>query len=88
VKGEPIDDEGTEMVCLNMGQVKITFLDPTGKPATVGTPDIRKCGFVVEGPGIDPLRVRRVIIPPLDYSSPDLLTIKIEMYPGDMGLGD
>jgi hypothetical protein len=87
-KGPPIDEDvNTEVVELNMGDVKITFLDPTGKPLKRGG-EARRFMFDVEGPGIDPLRVRRVIIPPLDYSCSDMLTIKVEMYTGDLGLGE
>ena len=85
-KGEHIDhDPDVEVVELNMGDVKITFLDPTGEPLKRGG-EARRCMFEVEGPGIDPLRVCRVIIPPLDYGCSDMLTIKVEMYTGDLGL--
>jgi hypothetical protein len=76
------DDIEMETVCLNIGDIKITFLDAWGKPSRYGSgKTLRRNMFTIEGPGIDPLRVKRVTIPPLDYSSAELLMVKIEMYP-------
>jgi len=76
------DDIEMETVCLNIGDIKITFLDACGNPSRHGSgKTLRRNMFTIEGPGIDPLRVKRVTIPPLDYSSGELLMVKIEMYP-------
>jgi len=76
------NDIETEVVMLNIGDVKITFLDAQGNPARRGSGEpLYRHSFTVEGPGIDPLRVKRVMIPPLDYGNPELLMVKVEMYP-------
>ena len=76
------NDIETEVVMLNIGDVKITFLDAQGNPARRGSGEpLYRHSFTVEGPGIDPLRVKRVMIPPLDYGNPEVLMVKVEMYP-------
>lgn len=70
--------EVTEVVQLNMGDIKITFYGPTGEPLHPG--DVAYTHrFVIEGPGIDPIRVRRVILPILDYNCAEQLTVNVEM---------
>jgi hypothetical protein len=69
-----------EFVTLNIGEVKITFFGRHGGPLARG--DVgRVCDFRIEGPGIDPERVRSVKIPKLDYADPKALTITVKMYP-------
>ena len=75
-----------ETVELNMGDVTFTFQNRRGEPLKSGD-EARICNFKIEGPGIDPLRVRAVEIPRLDYSNSDLLTIKVEMYTSDPPVG-
>jgi len=72
----------TETVVLNIGDIRIKFLAPTGGLRVPGSPElIRSHQFEIEGPGIDPLRVKSVELPKLDYGSTDPVTVKVEMYP-------
>ena len=74
-----IKTEITEVVQLNMGDIKITFYNPTGEPLRPG--DVAYTHrFVIEGPGIDPIRVRRVVLPVLDYNNAEQLTVSVEMF--------
>jgi hypothetical protein len=72
----------TEFVELNLGELKIEFIGRDGKPLKAGTGEaVRSNGFKITGPGIDPERVKSVELPKLDYTSTDMLTVKVEMYP-------
>jgi len=73
----------TEVVELNIGDIKITFFDAQGNPAAPGTL-LRAHNFRIEGPGIDSKRVLSVELPKLSYGSSDLLTVKVEMWPFDL----
>jgi hypothetical protein len=72
------DSTEHEAIELPIGDIKIKFLEGRGP--------LRSHQFEVEGPGIDPLRVRSLEIPKLDYGCSDVLTVKVEMYPTDMSL--
>lgn len=75
-----------ETVELKISDIRIRFLNEDGEPAKPG--EVIRChGFEVEGPGIDPKRVKSVTIPKLDYSGSDVLTIMVEMYPFDPATG-
>ena len=70
----------TETVELNIGDLTITFYNNQGEPLQRG--GLARCHrFQVEGAGIDPMRVKSITIPTLDYNNPDLVTVKIELYP-------
>ena len=76
-----------EIVELNIGDVKITFLDRKGNSLKRGCGDLALlCNFLIEGAGIDPLRVKSVELPKLDYNSSEAVTIKVELYPVDFDL--
>jgi type IV pilus biogenesis protein CpaD/CtpE len=73
-----MSDIPMEIVQLNIGDVKITFLGKEGEPLKAG--EMATCfRWKIEGAGIDPRRVRSVQIPKLDYcdSSPVVLTIEM-----------
>ena len=72
-----------EKVHLEIGDIKIQFLNRKGEPWKKGDGFLRKDKFIVEGPGIDPNRVASVTIPKLSYSNSDLMTVEVEMYPTD-----
>jgi hypothetical protein len=70
----------TETVEINIGDITITFYNAQGEPLQKGC--MARCHrFIVEGAGIDPNRVKSITIPTLDYDNPDLVTVKIELYP-------
>ena len=66
--------------------VKIVWTDGAGTPIEVGngkTPVLSHRFYLEKGSlpaGIDPMLVKRVILPKLDYSSPDMLWVTIETY--------
>lgn len=69
-----------ETVSLNMGDLKIEFLNRSGEPLKPG--DTAYCyKFRVSGVGIDPERVVAVEIPRLDYGNPDELLVKVTLRP-------
>ena len=70
-----------DKVHLNIGDIKITFLNAKGDPWEEGDDPIHKHLFIIEGPGIDPNRVASVTIPTLSYGDHGLLTVQVEMRP-------
>jgi hypothetical protein len=71
-----------EIIRLNIGQVKITWLDSQNQPLTDNSPDpAMTFRFKIEGPGIDPDRVTKVELPPLDYSNNSLYEVIVHMMP-------
>ena len=69
-----------ETVSLNMGDLKIEFLNRQGEPLKPG--DVAHCyRFRLSGGGIDPKRVVAVEIPRLDYDCADELLVKVTLRP-------
>ena len=65
-----------------IADVKITLLNTRGKLLKPG--DLaRVCNFTIEGPGIDPKRVRYVRIPELNYTKNEPVVIEVGMLPYD-----
>jgi len=77
-----MDDIPMEVVRLNMGDIKIEFFNVEGKSLKPGEV-VRVHNFRVTGPGIDPMRVRYVKLPILDYNDDGLLVVEIGMWPFD-----
>ena len=72
--------EELEVVSLNMGDLKIEFVNRQGEPLKPG--DTAHCFlFRVTGAGIDPNRVTAVEIPRLDYDNSDELLVKVTLRP-------
>jgi len=66
--GEPI----MRILSIPLADLQIFLLDGYGNiviPGMEGNPPIRPFNFEMEAPGIDPLRVVKVELPTLDYSS-------------------
>jgi len=59
---------------------RITFMDGQGDPLSEAS-EAMPVGFrfKIEGPGIDPERVLRVIFPALDYGEPEVAIVEVEM---------
>lgn len=72
-----------EKVHLEIGDIKIQFLNATGGPWQKGDGILRRNRFLIEGPGIDPKRVASVTIPKLSYADSNIVTIEVEMHPID-----
>lgn len=86
MSNEAKGDFEMETVELKISDIRIRFLNEDGKPAKPG--EVIRChNFEIEGPGIDPNRVKSVTIGKLDYSSSDVLTVMVEMYPFDPSVG-
>jgi hypothetical protein len=66
---------------LKSGDIKIQLLNEKGEPWKKGDSFPRKHRFVVEGPGIDPMRVASVKLPDLSYADDGIITVEVQMYP-------
>jgi hypothetical protein len=74
--------EKTEIISLNIAETKITFYDAKGNILTKNSTDPAwNSRFKIEGPGIDPEKVTKIILPPLDYTSNKPYTIEIHTLP-------
>jgi type IV pilus biogenesis protein CpaD/CtpE len=72
-----------EVVQINIGDVKITFLNKNGEPLKPG--EMAQCfRWKIEGAGIDPIRVISVQIPKLDYMDSSPVTLTVEMSPTNL----
>lgn len=66
----------TESVSLNLGDIKIDFLNRKGEPLKPG--ETAYCyQFRISGGGIDPRRVVAVELPRLDYDNLKELLVKV-----------
>lgn len=84
---EEQDDASTDayiavdVVKLNIGDVKVTFLGSDGQPLKKGE-IATKFRFKVEVDGLDPGRVAFVKFDDADYSCSDLFMVQLGIYPG------
>ena len=65
---------------MRAGKMVIKTFNANGDDAD-GTEPIRGFNFLLEADGIDPLQVRSITIPKLDYAESDQLTIGVELLP-------
>ena len=80
VQGDgPLVREG-DVAELNMGDIKLTFLNTKGEPAKHGDLVISS-RWKIEGTGLDSERVMRVEIPTLDKCVDEYLMVKVTMAP-------
>jgi hypothetical protein len=76
------DNQPEEIICLNIAETKITFYDAKGNPLTKNSKELAmNTRFKIEGPGINPERVTKIILPPLNYTTPQPYTIEIHTLP-------
>jgi hypothetical protein len=77
-----MDQPETEIIELNMGDIKITFLDPHGDPLPRGEMAFGHRA-IVDIPGLDSKRIKRVEFDDIDYSDISPYTIRVELYTAD-----
>jgi hypothetical protein len=76
------DEDGnvaTAFTQVPLGSVKIEFLNKRQEPYTQGE-IVSVCSFRISGCGINPLAVRSVRFPVLDYSRADVALLLVEQY--------
>lgn len=79
-----------EEVTVPVHRIKVVYFTKAGSPIDPG--DVRAgradtllsgINFMVEGPGIEPIRVLRVILPTLDYTGTEMPCATVHMYAKD-----
>lgn len=69
-----------DRVTLNLGDLEVRFFTPEGDPVKPGG-EVQNGKFTVHFPGIDPLQIKALRIPELNYDKIEPLAVEVEMFP-------